>query len=132
MTDTVTTNVIFSGTRRYIIQLQNLSDGTGESAVAKIDKSGLIGPNGSEPGSLVIEECEYAIQGFTSIQFLWDHTTDDEALTLPAGTGFKDFTAGGGLHDPGSAGGTGDLVLTTNDAAANATYDITLVVRLKD
>jgi hypothetical protein len=41
MADAVTTTTIQDGDRIAVIQLTNTSDGTGESAVTKIDVSGL-------------------------------------------------------------------------------------------
>ena len=127
MADTVDTQVLFNGTRRYVVRLTNISDGTGESAVVKIDKSTLTNGNGTEPGKLSIVEAQWAIQGFASIRLLWDHTTDDEAMVLD-GNGFRDFSDTGGLPDPGTAGGTGDLILTTNGAVSGATYDIYVIL----
>lgn len=130
MADTVDSNVILSGKRRYIIRLTNVSDGTGESAVIKVDKSTLTDSTGQEPGSLTIDSIQWAIQGFTSVRLFWDHTTDDEIAVLSL-AGFFDYTYGGGLADPRSAGGTGDVLLTTAGATSGATYDITLTLKLK-
>jgi hypothetical protein len=132
MADTVDSVVLFSGRNRYAVRLTNISDGTGESAVAKIDKSTLIGPDGTEPSKIVIEEIAWSVQGFTSVRLHWDHTTDDEIAVLGAGSDYLDFRSVGGLVDPGSTGGTGDVVLTTAGVASGNTYNITLVVRLKD
>jgi hypothetical protein len=131
MADTVDSVVMFSGRRRYAARFTNVSDGTGESAVVKIDKSTLVGPDGTEPSRLVIEELVWNIQGFTSVRLFWDHTTDDEIDVLSGG-GSRNYTEVGGLVDPASAGGTGDIVLTTAGAVSGATYDISIVVRLKD
>lgn len=131
MADAVTNTTLFAGTRRRAVQLTNVSDGTGESAVIKVDKSTLIGPNGLEPSKLVIEEIIWSVKGFDAITLAWDHTTDDTAEVM-SGNGGRDYTYLGGLADPASVGGTGDLVLTTIGAAASAVYDITLILRLKD
>ena len=132
MTDTVNTNVLFPGTRRRVIQLQNISDGTGESEVVKVDVSALTGPDGTSPTQVAIEEVEWSIQGFTSVRLFFDATTDDEALVLGAGNGYKNFQGAGGLQDPQSTGTTGDILLTTAGAVSGATYDIILSLRLKD
>ena len=136
--DVVTTNVVLNSKTHYIVHLTNISDGTGESTVTKVDKSTLVDMNGVEPASLDIEQVEWNIQGFTSVRILWDHTTDDVGLVLCA-SGYKDFgylghTAIGvretsGLKDPRSAGGPGDILLTTNGGSSGATYDITLWLR---
>lgn len=131
MADAVTSIVLSNGQVYYGIHLTNISDGTGESAVVKVDKSTLLASDGAEPASLDIVSARWAIQGFTSVRILWDHTTDDTALAL-SGSGYDDFTGFDadstpkGLADPRSSGGTGDILLTTAGAAANATYDITL------
>lgn len=131
MVDTVTNTTIFAGTRRHIIHLTNVSDGTGESAVVKVDVSALTGPDGTPPTAVTIEEISWDIQGFTSVTLAWDATTDDTIAVL-SGQGYSDWTAVGGLHDPASTGATGDVVLTTTGAAANASYDITIVCKLED
>ena len=45
------------------------------------------------------------------MRILWDHTTDDTAEVLASGNGFKDYQDTNILVDPGSAGGTGDILL---------------------
>ena len=130
MADTVSTNVIFKGTKSYIIQLLNQSDGTGEADVTKIDVSSLIGPDGTPPAKVSIQEVEWDVQKIDAIKIAFDATADDTALLLPTGTGYKDFRNAGGLVDPQSAGSTGDIKLTTVGAASGGTYDILLHVRL--
>lgn len=131
MADTVDVRPLFVGERRAAYRLTNVCDGTGESAVVKLDISTLVGPDGvNAPTKVAIEQLEWSIQGFTSVRLFWDHTTDDEIAVL-SGQGFKDYRDFGGLLDPASAGGTGDIVLTTAGNTAGSTYDITLVVKLK-
>lgn len=132
MADTVDSVVLFNGHRIYAVRLLNVSDGTGESAVTKIDISGLIGPNGSAPTAVKIREIQYNVQGFTSVRLFWDHTTDDEIAVIGTGTGYMSYVGVGGLMDPRSSGGTGDVLLTTAGGASGSTYDITIVVQLKD
>ena len=132
MVDTVQTNVLFDGTRRKIVQLLNLCDGTGESAVVKLDISADSGGpayNGGVPTKYGIEEVEYDIQGFTYVRIDFDATTDDEALFLPPGSGYKDFRSVGAIVDPQTTGYTGDVVLTTAGNVAGDTYDIILHLR---
>lgn len=147
MADAVTTNVIKNSATHYIVHLTNISDGTGESAVIKVDKSALLASDGAEPASLDIDQVRWSVQGFASVRILWDHTTDDVALVL-AGNGYDTFRhisgndvlpvnsfANGstdnseGLLDPRSAGGTGDILLTTNGGSSSSSYDITLWLR---
>jgi len=132
MADTVDTLVVHKGKKIYVVRLTNISDGTGESGVAKVDISTLTGQNGSAPTYTKIREISWSIQGFTSVRLYWDHTTDDEIAVLGTGNGYMDFTAVGGLVDPRSTGGTGDILLTTAGTTSGNTYTITLVVELKD
>ena len=92
----------------------------------KVDKSTLTNGNGTEPGVLSIVSAQWSISGFSSVKLLFDHNTDDEALVLAPGNGYRDFSQQGGFPDPNSAGGTGDILLTTAGATASSTYDILL------
>lgn len=131
MADTVVSQLLGQEPMRKVLHIANISDGTGETAVIKLDKSLYTRPTpGSpsvfaEPTSVDIEWVRWNVQGFSSVRIYWDHTTDDLALVL-AGSGFDDFDGRGPLVDPRSAGGPGDLILTTAGAAAGATYDISL------
>lgn len=131
MADAVDTIVLESTPRRYVARFTNVSDATGESAVVKIDKSALVDFKGEEPYRLIIDYIKWTIGGFTSIRGLFDHTTDDEAFVLAPGAGERDYSCDGGMRDPLSAGGTGDLLFTTAGAISGATYDIVVNCRLE-
>lgn len=129
MTDAVTSTVLLHDVNRYVIRLTNLCDGTGESGVIKVDKSGMeiVGQSPAiAVGHMGIQRIQGVVYGFTSVQMLWDHTTDDIAVTLAPGNFDLDFRNYGGTHDPQSAGGTGDLLLTTAGDTAGDIYEITL------
>lgn len=130
MADTVSTNTIFNGQRKLIIQLNSVSDGTGESAVVKVDKSTLIGLDGAEPSKLVVESIDWMVDGMT-VELFFDRTSDVKIATL-VGSGYTDYMCPGpGLQDTGT-GGTGDIILTTTGASAGDSYKILLVLRKKD
>lgn len=131
MPDTVATRVLYGGTRskKYVVKLLNISDGTGESNVAKVTLSGLTRPDGSVPSRVTIEEIQWAIQGFSYVRLSWDRTTDVVAAYL-TGTGSVDYSNVGGLRES-STGDTGNILLTTAGAVSGCTYDITLVCRLE-
>jgi hypothetical protein len=124
MADAVTSQTLFSGSKKVVMAFTNLSDGTGESAVAKVDISGLQGA----PTKVKINKVWYNTSGM-SVKIAFDHTTDDTVLILQ-GDGFMDFTSFGGMKDPASAGDTGDIVFTTNGHTAGDTYSIVLEVGL--
>lgn len=137
MADAVTNVVVRNGTIFHTVHLTGISDGTGETGVVKIDRSTLVGPDGTEPGGLDIAVVRWAIQGFSYVKLSWDHTTDDVGMVL-ANNGYEDFRAAVDAQDsaenalnadPRSAGQTGDLLLSTVGAVSGASYDITLMVR---
>ena len=116
MADAVTTTTISDGTHKAVIQLTNLSDGTGESAVTKIACS-----------SVLIEKVSHSIIGFTQVQLLFDATTDTIALGLAQDSnGHMDFSEFGGLKNTAGSGKTGDINLTTIGASSNDSYVIVL------
>lgn len=128
MADTVDSRVVHNG-RYYVIHIQNRSDGTGESAVNKVDISTLTTPNGAVCTKTAIDRIEFAVSGMT-VRLNWDRVgTDDEIVTL-SGNGSFDWSSAGGLVDPASDG-TGDILLTTLGHDTGDTYDITLWLRPK-
>lgn len=133
MADVVDVTTQYDSPRRLVVVLTNESDGTGETAVIKVDKSAFTGPDGTEPGRLMVEEIEYDVGGMR-VLLEWEHTAPDEIAVLN-GAGFIDFTKGGKFHgkvDPASAGGAGDIILTTVGHTAGDGYTITMVLRKKD
>ena len=131
MVDVVNTIYISKGPRYATVRLTNISDGTGEVAVKKVDISALtVGPGPVVPTMLSVKEIQWTIQGFTSIRLYWDHTSPDILDVLAAGNGYIEYGMLGMLNDPASAGGTGSILLTTAGAVSDATYDITLVLTM--
>jgi hypothetical protein len=127
MADAVVVRTVSKGQRKIVLQLTCISDGTGEAAVIKQAVSGLTKAKGDTVTNLRIDEIKWDVQGFTSVRLLWDHTTDDVAMIM-SGKGSASFEHVGGLVDPRSTGGTGDLLLTSVGAVSGATYDIVVVL----
>lgn len=135
MADAVAVRTIGETADHIIVHCTSISDGTGESAVAKVDKSTLVASDNAEPASLDIERVAWNCDGM-AVRVLWDHTTDDLALAL-SGAGEIDFrgrdldTVPGAcrLKDPRSSGGTGDILFTTVGHTSGDTYNITLWLR---
>jgi hypothetical protein len=135
MADRVDTLDVFNGKDLIGRRIFCLSDGTGESAVVKVQRSTLVNSNGIVPSKLAIEQLWWSINGFSSIELDWDHTTADEIAVLATGNGAQLYgrTLGvdlGSLWDPGSAGGTGNIILTSRGAVANASYNIYMLIRM--
>jgi hypothetical protein len=133
MADTVANRSLYTGSRRHVIRSQFTIDGTEASDLVCVDKSALTGPDGTEPGRLIIEKIEYHITG-CQILLEFDHDTDDAIVTL-SGDGIIDFTDGGkfqGFVDPASTGATGDIVATTLATDSGDTASLVFYVRKKD
>lgn len=128
MADAITTNVLAARGAVYPLSRLCVSDGTGESGAILVDKSAMS-IQGVAVGHMAIERVRGFINGFTSLTLSWDHTTDDVALVLPAGAIDMDFQDVGGLHDPQSTGGTGDLLVTTAGADAGDLYHLILELK---
>lgn len=131
MADAVTTTTLHNSPRRLVIQITNLSDGTGESGVTKVDKSTFTGLNGLEPGSLVIERIHGDVSGM-EVKLYCDRTTD---LTIAqigqTGKVDLDYRRYGGFQT-NTAGDTGDILLTTTGHSAGDSYDLIISMRKKD
>ncbi len=131
MADAVADDTIYSGSRRLVRRFTNESDGTGESAVTKINISAFTtGDDVTTATSSTIDLIEYSVSGFNYVNVYWDHDTDDHIATL-TGQGSIDLFAYGGMTDPGSTGGTGDILFTTDGGADGSAYDITIHFRPK-
>jgi len=127
MADTVTSQVIVNGNRNLVMKFTNLSDGTGESAVKKVDAQSatFATTSGNVPGThLTINKVYYDLKTM-SLRILWDNTIDTDALIL-GGFGTFDFNSFKGLTNPLNAGATGSILFTTVGAAANASYTVVL------
>lgn len=132
MVDTVTTKTLFDSPKRLIVQLTNVSDGTGEAAVIKVDKSTFTGQNKLEPSKLGIEKIEYDVSNMR-VLLQWDQTTD-ETIAVLQGHGVLDYWEDGkhSCNIGVNTGGTGDILLTTAGQAVGEGYTIKLHLRKKD
>lgn len=130
MADTVTTQVIYNGNQTYAVHITNECDGTGESGVVKVDISALISDNGATATYTTIEEISGQVAGFNYVKLAWDHTADDTIAVL-SGPHYMDWRSLGGLTDPRTTGGTGDILLTTDGNFDGNSYDITIVLKLR-
>lgn len=126
MADAVTSQTIFDGSKRAIMKFTNISDGTGESGVLKVDVSALSTYNGATCSSVNIERIEAVTVGM-GVDILWDATTDALCMTLGSDQFFTfDFTRFSGVTNNAGAGKTGDVLFTTIGATAGDRYTIIL------
>jgi len=125
MADAVTSQTVFDGERMAVMKFTNISDGTGETAVLKVDVSALTSnASGKACDGVTIERVHYTIGGM-AVSVLWDATTDVPTLVLASGQSTLDFTK---IQIPNNAGAgvTGDILFTTIGASSGDTYTIML------
>ena len=130
MADTVTTQTIAdtSGVK-FVAKLTNLSDGTGETLVKKVDASELTFM--TEDGNRKISKIWFSVNtanSKSSVEILWDGTTNSTAMFLN-GSGHFDFRPSGD-EIPNNAGTpTGDVLISTNNFASGDNYTIIVEFR---
>ena len=130
MADTVTTQTIAdtSGVK-FVAKLTNLSDGSGETLVKKVDASELTFM--SEDGNRTIARVYYSINTSdrkSGVEILWDGATNATALFL-SGQGFMDFRTDGNSIPNNATTPTGDVLLSTKNFASGDNYTIIVEFR---
>lgn len=120
MADAVSSQTLVDGARNVVMKFTNTSDGTGESAVLKVDVSGLNGA----PTRVTIKTIHYSVAGMVA-RLLWDADTDVTIVDLQ-GDGHLCCEDFGGLYNNGGAGVTGDILLTTVGHTSGDSYSIIL------
>lgn len=128
MADAVTSQILVDGTQRAVFKFTNISDGTGESGVVKIDVSALS-PFQGEPCTGVSIQRVDAMTAGMGLNLLWDATTDVVALTFGEADFISlDFSRFGGITNNAGTGKTGDLLFTTVGAASGDRYTVVIEV----
>ena len=131
MADAVATPTIQEDGKTAIFRFTNVSDGTGESAVNKIDVSGLNSDpmTGKACTSVTIQCIWYSTVGM-GVKIFFDATTDvlawelraDDARTMD----FTDFT---GIPNNAGSGKTGDILFSTTSATNGDVYNVVMKVK---
>lgn len=115
MSDAVTSQALVNGDKHVVLKFTNVSDGTGESAVAKV-AAATYGTN------CRIARIQYDCSGM-QVRILWDADTDVDCLIL-SGQGCMDFREFGGLANNGGTGVTGTINFTTIGHTSGDSYSI--------
>jgi len=127
MADAVATQILFDGERMAIMKFTNISDGTGESKVTKVDVSALTPSSFDKACDGVTITKVHALTHGLEVDMYWDATTDVFILSVPQNTMYSmDLTQFGGLWNNAGAGKNGDIQFSTRDASAGDTYTIIL------
>ena len=126
MADTVTSQTILNTPYRLVMKFTNVSDGTGESAVNKVDVSTFTaGEKEATCTGVTIDRIHFVNDGM-KVQILWDASSNVEAYKLLDTEGYYDFSHFGGLQNNAGSGKTGDILFTTVGAGNTETYNIIL------
>ena len=127
MADAVASQTLFDGERMAIMKFTNLSDGTGESKVLKVDVSALTpSASGKTCTRVAITKIHSATHGM-EVQIYWDATTDVFCWCVPQNSQYTmDFEKFGGLNNNAGTGVTGDVLFSTADATNGDFYTVVL------
>ena len=127
MADTVTTQTIIDGERNCVMKFTNVSDGTGESAVAKVDVSALAAKSaGTACSEVRLVRVSHAIVGM-SVQLFFNASTNVLIMELAeSSNGHMEFGDFGGIPNNAGSGKNGDILFTTKGHASGDTYSIVL------
>ena len=134
MADAVTSQTLIDGDRYAVMKFTNISDGSGESAVTKVDVSALQ-PLASNTAAqktctgVSIERIWWQCIGM-KVRILFDASSDVMAIELGENqSGSHDYSIFGGLTNNAGSGKTGDINFTTVGHTSADTYTIILYMR---
>ena len=130
MADTVTTQTISdtSGVK-YVVKLTNVSDGSGESLVNKIDASSTTFM--TEDGNRKIAKIWWSVNttnNKSTVELVWAGATNATALLL-SGQGYWDLRTAGNEIINNATTPTGDVLLSTRDFVVGDSYTIIVEFR---
>ncbi|MDA9761422.1 hypothetical protein N9C63_00675 [bacterium] len=130
MADTVTTQTISdtSGVK-FVTKITNISDGTGETLVRKVDASETTFM--TQDGNRKISKIWYSINtnsNKSGVEIVWDGATNATALFL-SGNGYWDLRTAGNEIINNSTTPTGDVLLSTKNFVSGDNYSIVIEFR---
>ena len=123
MADSVTSQTLIDGERTVIMKFTNISDGTGESAVLKVDVSALTPSASGQTCTRVTVTKIYISNRGMDVRMFWAASTNVPFfLSATSATQTLDMAGFGGITNNGGAGVTGDIVFSTPGASVGDTY----------
>ena len=130
MADAVTSQTLFDGDKHVVMKFTNISDGTGESAVKKVDVSALNSDiYGNTCSSVAIEKIWWQCIGM-KVRLFFDASSDKFIIELGENqSGYHDYSEFGGISNNAGSGKTGDIDFTTVGHSSADTYTIILKMR---
>jgi len=130
MADIVSTQVISdtSGVK-YVLKMTNISDGSGESLVKKIDASATTFM--TEDANRKIAKIWFSVNAISKkacVELVWEGTTNATGMLL-AGQGYWDLRTAGNEVINNATTPTGDVLLSTRDFVVGDNYTIIVEFR---
>ena len=128
MADTVTSQTIQDGERVAIMKFTNVSDGTGESAVKKVDVSALASSSqGKACTAVKVAKIWWACRGM-GVNIEFDASTNVLITGLPSDSTGDEYYSDvfTGIPNNAGSGKTGDIDFTTVGHSSGDTYSIIL------
>jgi hypothetical protein len=130
MADIVTTQTIAdtSGVK-YVAKLTNVSDGSGESLVTKVDASNTTFM--TEDGNRKIAKIWWSVNTTnkkSAVELIWSGATNATAVLL-SGQGYWDLRTAGNEIINNATTPTGDVLLSTRDFVVGDSYTILVEFR---
>lgn len=128
MADTVTSQTLQDGDRIAVMKFTNISDGTGESDVVKVDVSALAPSNGKPCTGVRVRKINFSVTGM-KVRLEYDATADTLICDLPSDSaGELRFDEEGGIPNNAGSGKTGDILFTTLGQISGDSYMVTLTL----
>jgi hypothetical protein len=127
MADAVTSQTLLDGERLAIMKFTNISDGTGETAVTKVNVSTLTpSASGKACTGVTVNKITSVCHGL-EVRMYWDATTDVPFFLSTINTNYEnDFSRFGGITNNAGTGKNGNIVFSTSDTTAGDTYTVVL------
>jgi hypothetical protein len=127
MADAVTSQTLMDGERLAIMKFTNISDGTGETAVTKVNVANLARNGaGLACNGVIVSKISSVCHGM-EVRMYWDATTDVPFFLSTVNTNYEnDFSKFGGITNNAGAGKNGNIVFSTSDQTNGDTYTVVL------
>jgi hypothetical protein len=127
MADAVTSQTLLDGERLAIMKFTNISDGTGETAVTKVNVANLAkSASGLACTAVTVTKITSVCHGL-EVRMYWDASTDVPFFLSTINTNYEnDFSNIGGITNNSGTGKNGNIVFSTSDASSGDTYTVVL------
>ena len=130
MADIVTTQTLTDTSgQKFVVKMTNISDGTGENLVKKVDASETTFM--TEDGNRKIAKIWWSVnttKANASVELVWDGETNATAMLLN-GQGYWDLRTAGNEIINNATTPTGDVLLSTRDFVVGDNYTILVEFR---